>query len=134
MKLTIPKIFLILILPTCIIAQSFGSTGSVGARNIGLGGTNVTSARGVYAVGINPANLAISQDHMIEFSTVFPLPTINVSAGNDFITLDDYQYFFTGVEGENGEITGRYLDNSEKDKFLSLFDHGSMVNSNLGIN
>jgi hypothetical protein len=114
--------------------QGFGSSGDLDARNIALGGTNATSARGVYAIGVNPANLVVEQDHKIEISSLLPLPTINISAGNDFITLNDYQYFFTGVEGENGEISGKYLNNNEKNKFLNLFDQGSMVNSNFGTN
>ncbi len=48
--------------------------------------------------------------------------------------MNDYQYFFTGVEGDNGEISGKYLNDNEKNKFLNLFDQGSMVNSNFGTN
>ena len=119
---------------TVIYAQGFGSSGALDARNIGLGGTNATSARGVYAIGVNPANLVINNGHKIEFSTVFPLPSVNLNVGNDFITLEDYKHFFTGVEGTDGEISGRYLNDSEKGKFLDLFDQGSMINTNLGIN
>ena len=82
-----------------IFAQSFGSSGAIDARSTSLTSSAVTSARGVYAIGVNPANLAIEQDHKIEFSTPIPLPTLNISAGNDFITLNDYKYFFTGVDG-----------------------------------
>jgi hypothetical protein len=93
------KIFILLfIFSNLILAQGFGSSGALGARNIALGGTNAVSARGVHAIGVNPANLAIQQEHKIEISTLIPLPTLNISAGNDFITLDDYNYFFTGVE------------------------------------
>lgn len=113
-------------------AQGFGSSSALDARNIALGGTNAVSARGVHAIGVNPANLAIAQEHRIEISTLIPLPTLNITAGNDFITLNDYNYFFTGVEGENGVVNGRYLDSSEKSKFLDLFDQGSMVNTNVG--
>ncbi len=127
------KIFILLfIFSNLILAQGFGSSGALGARNIALGGTNAVSARGVHAIGVNPANLAIQQEHKIEISTLIPLPTLNISAGNDFITLDDYNYFFTGVENENGEINGRYLGTSEKSKFLDLFEQGSMVNTNFG--
>lgn len=120
------------VLITNIFAQGFGSSGAINAKNISLGGTNAVSARGVYAIGVNPANLVVDQDHKIEISSILPLPTINLSIGNDFITLEDYQYFFTGVEGDNGEISGKYLNNSEKNKFLNLFENGSMVNTNLG--
>jgi len=114
-----------------LVAQGFGSNGALNAKNISLGGTNATSARGVYAIGVNPANLVVDQEHSIEISSVIPLPTLNISAGNDFITLNDYKYFFTGVQGEDG-ITGRYLNATEKNKFLNLFDQGSSVNTNFG--
>lgn len=119
---------------TLIHAQGYGSSGALDARNIALGGTNATSARGVYAIGVNPANLAITNNRQIEFSSVLPLPSVNINVGNDFITIEDYNHFFSGVEGTNGDISGRYLNNSEKVKFLDLFDQGSMINTNLGIN
>jgi Family of unknown function (DUF5723) len=128
------KIITFFLINVSLLAQGFGSSGALDARNISLGGTNATFARGVNAIGVNPANLVVEQDHNIELSTVIPFPSINISLGNDFITLDDYQYFFTGVEGENGEINGRYLDDSEKNKFLNLFDQGSMINTNIGTN
>lgn len=132
MKLKFEIFVIFIFISNSLLAQGFGSGGALNARNIALGGTNATSARGVYAIGVNPANLVIEQEHNIEASSVLPFPTLNFSAGNDFITLNDYQYFFTGVEGENGEIVSRYLDASEKNKFMNLFDQGSMINSNFG--
>ena len=132
MKIAKQILSIILLTSPLLVAQGFGSSGALNARNIALGGTNAISARGVYAIGVNPANLVIKQNHKVEISTLLPLPTINVSAGNDFITLNDYNYFFAGVEGNDGEISGRYLDNNEKSKFLNLFENGSSVNSNFG--
>lgn len=130
----IMKFLVLIFINISLFAQGYGSAGALDAKNIALGGTNATSARGVYAIGVNPANLVIDQGHKIELSTIIPFPSINISAGNDFITLNDYQHFFTGVEGDNGEIIGRNLDVSEKNKFLELFDQGSMVNTNFGTN
>lgn len=132
MKFKVKIFILLFIFSNLILAQGFGSSGALGARNVALGGTNAVSARGVHAIGVNPANLVIQQKNKIEISTLIPLPTLNISAGNDFITLNDYNYFFTGVEDENGEINGRYLGTSEKSKFLDLFKQGSMVNTNFG--
>lgn len=130
----IMKFLVLIFINISLFAQGYGSAGALDAKNIALGGTNATSARGVYAIGVNPANLVIDQGHKIELSTIIPFPSINISAGNDFITLNDYQHFFTGVEGDNGDIVGRNLDVSEKNKFLDLFDQGSMVNTNFGTN
>lgn len=134
MKIILKINFVLILLTELIIAQNFGSTGSVDARSIALGASNTIFSRGVNAIGVNPANLAIEGDKSIEISTVFPLPSISVFAGNDFITLNDYNYFFTGVKGNNGEITGKYLDETEKKNLLNLFNDGSKINSNAGIN
>ncbi len=130
----IKKFVLLLFLNISLLAQGFGSNGAIDARNIALGGTHVNFARGVYAIGVNPANLVIDQNHFVEVSTLFPLPTLNFNVGNDFFTLDDYQYFFTGVKGEDGKVNPRYLSNADKTKLLDLFNEGSLVNSNLGTN
>ena len=129
------KIFVALIFSASqVIPQNFGSGGSSDARNVSLGGTNIVSAQGVYAIGVNPAKLVVQNEHKIEISTILPLPGINISAGNDFITLNEYKYFFTGVRGADGSIQGRFLDETENRKFLNLFDNGSMIHSNIGIN
>ncbi|MBK7105889.1 MAG: hypothetical protein IPH62_11455 [Ignavibacteriae bacterium] len=132
MKNLINILTLTLIISSGNFAQGFGSYGSVDAKNISLAGTNAISATGVYAIGVNPANLVLEQEHSIEISTVLPFPNLNISAGNDFITLDDYQYYFTGEENGSGQIIGKYLDDAEKNKFLGLFENGSMINSNFG--
>ena len=134
MKFVNKSLAIAFLICSSMLAQGFGSNGALDAKNIALGGTNAISARGVYAIGVNPANLVIEQKHSVEISTLLPLPSINISAGNDFITLNDYKYFFTGVDGSNGEISGRHLDNSEKSKFLNLFEQGSMINTNIGTN
>lgn len=127
------KIGLISILFTIsLAAQGFGSFGSLDARNIGLAGTSAISARGVYTLGVNPANLVVKQEHSVEVSTLLPLPTLNFQVGNDFFTLNDYNYFFTGENNASGNVVGKYLNTADKNKFLSLFDNGSMVNTNFG--
>ncbi|MFZ1291495.1 MAG: DUF5723 family protein [Melioribacteraceae bacterium] len=127
------KVFVIaLVIAKINFAQGFGSYGSVDAKNISMAGTNAISATGVYAIGVNSANLALEQEHSIEISTVLPFPNLNITAGNDFITLNDYQYYFTGEENGSGQIVGKYLDAAEKNKFLGLFANGSMINTNFG--
>ncbi|PID62651.1 MAG: hypothetical protein CR986_00825 [Ignavibacteriae bacterium] len=131
------KIILIIVFTLNIVcfAQGFGSSNSSDARTISLAGANTVFTSGVYTLGNNPANLTSSfSNNFIELSTVFPLPSVNLNLGNDFITLDDYRYFFTGVRGNNGEVSGRHLSTADKEKFMDLFQNGSMVNTNLGIN
>ncbi|MCB0751613.1 MAG: hypothetical protein KDC52_09080, partial [Ignavibacteriae bacterium] len=132
MKVLIKFIILNVIICNFVFGQGFGSFGSVDAKNVSMAGTNAISARGVYAIGVNPANLALEQGHKIEISTVLPFPNLNFSAGNDFFSLNDYQYYFTGVKDGSGNLIGRYLDAAEKNKFLGLFDQGSSINTNFG--
>jgi len=128
------KIFLLVVVLSYsnFFGQGIGSNGALNAKNIALGGTNAVSARGVFALGVNPANLVVKQDHSVELSTVFPLPTLSVTVGNDFFSLNDYNYFFTGVTNDNGQRVGRYLTESDKTKFLNLFNQGTLINTTVG--
>ncbi len=127
------KIVLITLLSfTIFYGQGIGSNGALNAKNIALAATNAVSARGVFALGVNPANLVVKQDHSVELSTVFPLPTLTATVGNDFFSLNDYNYFFTGATNESGQKVGKYLTESEKIKFLKLFDQGTLINTTVG--
>lgn len=116
---------------TITFAQGSGSVGSADVRSAAMGNTYNSISRGIYALGKNPANLAIQQEHKIEIGTVLPLPNVSANIGNDFMTIDDFNYFFGGVAGENGESTGRLLDDNDKERFLALFDDGNQVSTDI---
>ncbi|MBU1679349.1 MAG: hypothetical protein KKD86_10960 [Bacteroidetes bacterium] len=115
-------------------AQGNGSIGIGDPRSAGMGNTFMASSRGVYAIGKNPANLAIPESNAFELSTFFPMPNMNLRLGNDFFTLDDYKKYFTGVLDSTGNRVGRYLEGSEKNKFLDLFDAGTAIRTNVSFN
>ncbi len=120
-------LMLILVVTAQMLAQGGGSEAFSDVRSVAMGKTYTVSSRGVNTFGINPANLAFKQDHRFEIKTVLPLPNFAVSAGNDFVTMDDFNYFFGGVvDPETGETVGRDVsDPAEKQKLRDLFSDGS---------
>jgi len=116
---------ILLLFTNFIFAQGFGSIGSADARSIALGKISTVSSRGVYSLGANPANLVLNETNSVQLATVFPLPNLNVFAGNDFLSINDYNYFFSGKQNALGETIGKYLDVNDKQKFRDLFSNGT---------
>ena len=108
-------------------AQGFGSVGVLDPISAGMASTYTANLSGVYAVGKNPANIILPRDENFEIATVFPFPNVGVFAGTDFITIDELNYFFGGVDNASGERVGRYLNAEDKDRLRALFDRGGIV-------
>ncbi|MEJ2616406.1 MAG: hypothetical protein P8Z35_15735, partial [Ignavibacteriaceae bacterium] len=109
------SIVLIICLSFELFAQ-YGSVGSFDARSMGMAKTYTATSRGINSIGINPANLMYNDNGSFEFSTVLPLPTISVRSGSDFLSIEDFNYYFGGVNGE-----ARYLNNQDKERVGNLF-------------
>jgi hypothetical protein len=107
-----------------IFAQ-YGSEGSTDARSMSLGKTSNAISQGVYSIGINPANL-INSNSDVDFSTVLPLPHLSVTAGTNFMTINDINYYFGTVNGQP-----RYLTDNDKQNLNSLFSGGGLIFSNM---
>ncbi len=117
-------------------AQGGGSVSAWDARSIAMGKSYTVTSRGAYAIGKNPANLAFPQKHNIELSTVLPLPNFIAYGGTDFLTLDEVDYFFGGVEDPaTGDMVGRTWTEDDKTRFKNLFfDGGTGIYSDISIN
>lgn len=126
MKIYILTIFLVLTLS--VSAQEAGYLNSSGLTNNFF--ENGLNARGVYSLGGNPALLAFPDNRTLEFASILPFPNINLTLGNDFMTIEDYNYFFSGRTDADGNTNGLYLNSEEKQKFRDLFVSGTEVNSN----
>lgn len=100
----------------------FGSLGSIDARSLGLAGTSNSISNGVYSIGINPANLAINKNNYIDFATALPFPSVSINTGTNFLSLDDVNYFFGGVDGK-----ARVLSEDDKQRFNTLIQDGGLV-------
>ncbi len=114
-----------------LYSQGGGSVGASDARSTAMGKTYTAASRGVYAIGRNPANLMLSENGTVQFATLLPIPNINLRSGTDFITINDFNYFFGGVE-ENGVKKGRYLDEDDKSKLRDIFDGGGFFVTDVG--
>jgi hypothetical protein len=119
---TIKKsIILILCLFFEVFAQ-YGSAANYDARSMGMANTYTAISRGINSIGINPANLMYNENGSFEFSTILPLPTISVGSGTDFLSIEDFNYYFGGVNGES-----RYLNAQDKERLSNLFKNGGDV-------
>lgn len=126
------KLFVNVIVILGFCAPVFGQFGSSAPTNpvsVGMGNTGNASATGIYAVGINPANLMQSEDRHFEINTIFPLPEIRATAGTSFFTFKDLNYYFGGVDGN-----ARYLTETDKQNFKNLFKGGGNIFFDFGYN
>ena len=111
-----------------IFAQ-YGSSGSSDARSMSLGKTYNATSSGIYSVGINPANMMFSSGSHFEFTTVFPFPDISLKGGTNFMSFEDFNYFFGGVDGK-----GRILNAADKQRLFDLFSNSGKVFMDLSLN
>lgn len=105
--------------------SQFGSSGTIDARSMGLAKTYNSTSMGIYSIGINPANLSIMDEGSVEFSTIIPLPFISFHSGTDFLSINQLNYYFGGVDGKS-----RVLTESDKQNFNDLFSDGGSVFAN----
>ncbi len=123
------NLILIVALFSTIYGQGGGSIGVSDARSSALGKSYAVGPRGVYSIGKNPANLSIEAGHSVEIATLLPLPNLNWKLGTDFFSVDEFNYFFAGVEGPDGNLQARELNENDKQRFRNLFNSGSNITS-----
>ena len=92
-----------------------------------LGKTSNAISQGVYSIGINPANLLNSYTG-VDLSTVVPLPHLSVSAGTNFMTINNINYYFGGVNG-----AAEYLTDNDKQNLNSLFKTAGLILGNASV-
>jgi hypothetical protein len=127
MKIILSTIIL-LVLSFDTFAQ-YGSVGSVDARSMSLAKTYNANTSGIYSIGINPANMMFSPSSHFEFATVLPLPAISLKVGNNFMSFEDFSYFFGGVNGN-----ARILTSADKQRLSDLFSNGGRVFADVSVN
>lgn len=87
-------------------------------QGLGMARTYMGVARGLDAVGINPASL--DADSATVSLAILPF---GAHVGSDFLTYDLYTRYFTGVESDGGRI-GRHLTDVDKQAILAAFPNG----------
>lgn len=117
--------FVIVLLATDVVmvSTSFAGGDNYSPRLVGMGRAFTASSRGLDAVGVNPANLALDDRNATVTLNLIPL---GLSAGSDFINLKIYNDFFTGIpDPVNPEKRiPKFLTEDDKDKLLELFPGG----------
>ena len=106
-----------------------GSLGSADARSMGMGKTYNAVSNSVFAIGINPSNIAINEDYSIEFNTVLPIPFLSLGTGTNFLNLENLNYYFGKVDGQP-----RILNEKDKQNLNSIFENGGLVYTNAYVN
>jgi hypothetical protein len=91
-------------------------------RGVGMGRTFVAASRGIDAIGINPANLAVPDRS--PFSLVLLPFTYRLST--ELFSYDIYKDFFTGIPDTNGDgkREPKLLTGEDKERILSLLPEG----------
>ena len=114
-------IILTLISSVSVFAQ-YGSIGVTDARSMGLAKTYNAVSSGIYSIGINPANLSLNNQNTFEISSLLPLPSVSMRTGTNFISINEINYYFGGVNGEP-----RYLTEEDKENLNTLFEKGGLA-------
>lgn len=127
MKVLNFSIVFIFLLNNLIFSQ-YGSTGVTDARSLGLGKTHTATSEGVFAIGINPANLIFSEEGSVDFSTALPLPSAGLRSGTDFLTYDDFKYYFGEIGGNENILT-----EDDRNRINRLFENGGLFYTHAGI-
>ena len=104
-------------------------------RIVGMGRTFTAISRGLDAVGVNPANLALNDR---DATVTINLSPVGVSVGSDFLNLKIYNDFFTGIPDPNNPYNRLTKNLSEQDKkdILGLFPEGlarTQINAEAGL-
>lgn len=126
------KVFLLflvsILLTNYYYAQGNGSIGITDARTLSMGKASAASSFWIYAVGKNPANLYHDSLKRVDLILPLPLPNISAVAGSNFISINDYNYYFgTKVVNADGSTNGRVLAQDDKNKLKELFAEGGTV-------
>ncbi len=112
------------VLPTVLGLQLILSITAKGGeranvRGMSMARTFVAASRGLDAVGINPANLALADHGTVTFG-ILPF---GVHIGSDLLDYELYTTYFTGTGTDSGRV-GRYLTENDKERLLSSLEDG----------
>ena len=118
--MTNPKILIRLIALVLSLTQSLAIVRAgerANIRGMAMARTFVATSRGIDAVGINPANLALPDSGTVTVSII----PFGAHAGSDFLDYDLYTSYFTGIETDSGRVA-RYMNESDKRRVLEAFE------------
>ncbi|MGD9487958.1 MAG: DUF5723 family protein [Calditrichaceae bacterium] len=113
----------LIILMILIASTVFGQ--GVDGASLGMAGNYMALSRGISAMALNPANLALERENTLELN----LFSLNASIFNSSFSINDYNEYFTD-EGNNG-----HWNRSDKEAILDLIpDDGFKLYSDITTN
>jgi hypothetical protein len=135
--MSMSKIMMVTVLWMAGMSTALAQGDGYSARSIGMARTFAASSRGLDAIGLNPANLALT-DHgtSVTFTLV---PPVGLSLSSNFFNLDLYNNYFTGVDSldangsPTGKKVGRKWTEADKRAILGRMDNG-MSYTDLNVN
>jgi hypothetical protein len=86
-------------------------------RGVAMARTQVAVARGLDAIGTNPANLAVVD----EATVIVGLLPVAIRLGNNVVSYDLYSKYFDGIQTDSGRVGVNLIDADKRD-ILSRFD------------
>jgi uncharacterized protein DUF5723 len=128
------KILLLAFIASFVKAQGGGSLTASDAVSASMGNSFVVKSNGIFSIGKNPANLVKNNSNFFEFSVPLPFPSFNGSFGSTFLSINEYNYFFTGQKGIDNNSTAKLLTTSDKERLITLLKQGNGVNMQLDFN
>lgn len=114
-------------------SANFGSHGLVNSKSVLMGNGGSAYSDGIYNVHLNPASIISSSDSSY-FQFFFPGLDLNAQAYTNALPIDDFNYFFGGVDDGMGNTIGRTLTSADKDRLISNFEDGGQIGVNTNIN
>jgi hypothetical protein len=103
-----------------LVPAALGLAGEqTNVRGMGMGRTSVAVSRGLDAVGLNPANLAMEEDGRV----ILGILPVGVRFGTNMMNYGTYREYFTGVATDAGREP-RYLTEADKQSILGGFPDG----------
>ena len=119
----VATVVILLALDVVLTTTSFAGGDKYSPRLVGMGRAFTAFSRGLDAVGVNPANLALNDR---DATITINLAPVGFSIGSDLINLQIYNDYFTGVvDPATGDRVAKFLTDEFKrdargDKFRRL--------------
>lgn len=117
------SLFVLVLLSVVTMTTLFAGGDKYSPRLVGMGRTFTATSRGLDAVGVNPANLALDDRNATVTLNIAP---IGFSIGSDLFNYKIYNDFFTGVPdpANPDQRIARVLSAQDKNDILGLFPEG----------
>jgi hypothetical protein len=121
MKMKFIKISLTVFFLIASISATYAGGDRTNLQGVGMARTFTAVARGIDAVGVNPANLG----YLDRGTVTFNILNFGIHGGSDFWNQELYTKYFTG--DENGNAV--FLDDAAKEKIIGAFPSGIALTS-----